>query len=38
MHKEIKSILCSAVRKETIGCFEKTIGCFSEAATNWNFQ
>ena len=34
MHKEIKSILCSAVRGETIGCFEKTINCFSETTTN----
>ena len=31
MHKEIKSILCSAVREETIDCFEETIGCFEEA-------
>jgi len=38
MHKEIKSILCSAVREETIGCFEKTIGCFSEAVTSLNFK
>jgi len=30
MHKEIKSFLCSAVREETIGCFEKTIGCFEK--------
>jgi len=44
MHKEIKSILCSAIRGETIGCFEKTIGCFektigcfSETTTNKNF-
>jgi len=38
MHKEIKSILCSAVREETIGCFEKTIGCFSEEATMFEFK
>jgi len=37
MHKEIKSILCSAVREETIGSVEETIGCFSEAATSLNF-
>jgi len=30
IHKEIKSILCSAVREETIGCFKKTIGCFEK--------
>ena len=33
IHKEIKSILCSVVREEIIGCFEKTIGCFFAAAT-----
>jgi len=31
MHKEIKSILCSAIREETIGCF-------SEAATMFEFK
>ena len=30
MYSEIKSILHSAVRGETIGCFEETIGCFEE--------
>ena len=38
MHKEIKSILCSVVREETIDCFEETISCFSEAATGLNFK
>jgi len=38
MHKKIKSILCSAVREETISCFEETIGCFSEATTSLNFK
>jgi len=31
MHKEIKSILCNAVREETIGCF-------SEVATSLNLK
>jgi len=33
IHKEIKSIICNVVKEETIGCFEKTIGCFFAAAT-----
>ena len=37
MHKEIKSILCSVVRGETIDCFEKTISCFFVTATNQKF-
>jgi len=33
IYREIKSILHSVVREETIGCIEKTIGCFSATST-----